>query len=44
MRDERERLLDVLEAIERIEKYGARGKAALRFCRTWDKRVNDRRL
>lgn len=28
MRSERERLLDVLEAIERIEKYAGRGKAA----------------
>jgi uncharacterized protein with HEPN domain len=28
MRSERERLLDILEAIERIEKYAARGKAA----------------
>ena len=26
MRSERERLLDILEAIERIEKYAARGK------------------
>jgi hypothetical protein len=26
MRSERERLLDILEAIERIEKYTARGK------------------
>ncbi len=25
MRDDRERLLDILEAIERIEKYAARG-------------------
>ncbi len=28
MRSERERLLDILEAIERIEKYAAQGKAA----------------
>jgi uncharacterized protein with HEPN domain len=28
MRSERERLLDILEAIERIEKYSARGKSA----------------
>jgi uncharacterized protein with HEPN domain len=28
MRNERERLLDILEAIARIEKYAARGKAA----------------
>jgi uncharacterized protein with HEPN domain len=28
MRSDRERLLDILEAIERIEKYAARGKAA----------------
>ncbi len=27
MRSERERLLDILEAIERIEKYAAKGKA-----------------
>lgn len=26
MRDERERLVDILEAIEKIEKYAARGK------------------
>ena len=26
MRNERERLLDILEAIERIEKYAAKGK------------------
>ncbi len=26
MRDDRERLLDILEAIERIQKYAARGK------------------
>jgi uncharacterized protein with HEPN domain len=28
VRDVRERLLDILEAIERIERYAARGKAA----------------
>ena len=28
MRSERERLLDILEAIERIEKYAAKGKSA----------------
>jgi uncharacterized protein with HEPN domain len=28
MRDARERLLDMLEAIERIERYAARGRAA----------------
>jgi uncharacterized protein with HEPN domain len=28
MRSERERLLDILEAIERIEKYAVRGKTA----------------
>jgi len=28
MRSERERLLDILEAIERIEKYAARGKSS----------------
>jgi uncharacterized protein with HEPN domain len=28
MRSERERLLDIFEAIERIEKYAAQGKAA----------------
>jgi uncharacterized protein with HEPN domain len=28
MRSERERLLDIMEANERIEKYAARGKAA----------------
>ena len=28
MRDDRERLLDILEAIARIEKYGARGRGA----------------
>lgn len=29
MRDDRERLRDVLEAIERIEKYAVRGQEAL---------------
>ena len=29
MRDDRERLLDVLDAIERIEKYADRGRSAL---------------
>ena len=28
MRDDRERLLDILEAIERIKKYAARGREA----------------
>jgi uncharacterized protein with HEPN domain len=28
MRDERERIIDILEAIERIEKYAASGKDA----------------
>jgi uncharacterized protein with HEPN domain len=28
MRDDRERLADILEAVERIEKYAARGRAA----------------
>lgn len=28
MRNERERLLDVLEAIERIERYAAKGETA----------------
>jgi uncharacterized protein with HEPN domain len=28
MRSNRERLLDILEAVERIEKYTVRGKAA----------------
>ncbi len=28
MRSERERLLDILEAIERIEKYAAKGRRA----------------
>lgn len=30
MRSERERLQDILEAIERIEKYAAKAKALLR--------------
>ncbi len=30
MRSERERLLDILEAIERIEKYAAKGKRAFK--------------
>ena len=30
MRDDRERLRDVLEAIERIEKYAVRGREALK--------------
>ena len=29
MRDDRERLTDILEAIERIEKYAIRGRVAL---------------
>ena len=29
MRDDRERLRDALEAIERIDKYAVRGRAAL---------------
>ena len=28
MRDDRERLLDILEAIDQIEKYAARGREA----------------
>jgi len=28
MRDDRERLFDILEAIERIDKYTARGRSA----------------
>jgi hypothetical protein len=28
MRDEKERILDILEAIERIQKYAARGRDA----------------
>lgn len=38
MRDDRERLLDMLEAIERIEKYAGRGKAAFEkdeLIQTW---------
>ena len=38
MRDDRERLQDVLEAIERIEKYASRGRAALfedELVQTW---------
>jgi uncharacterized protein with HEPN domain len=38
MRDERERLLDIQEAIERIEKYAARGKSAFEedeLLQTW---------
>ncbi|MBX3295183.1 MAG: DUF86 domain-containing protein [Acidobacteria bacterium] len=38
MRDDRERLLDVLEAIERIEKYTARGRSAFdddELIQTW---------
>jgi uncharacterized protein with HEPN domain len=38
MRDNRERLLDMLEAIERIEKYSIRGEAAFRLdelIQTW---------
>jgi len=38
MRDERQRLHDILEAIERIEKYAARGKAAFEedeLLQTW---------
>jgi uncharacterized protein with HEPN domain len=38
MRDERERLRDVVEAIERIEKYAARGRAAFEedeLIQTW---------
>lgn len=38
MRSERERLLDILEAIERIEKYAAEGKAAFdadELIQTW---------
>ena len=38
MRDDREKLLDVREAIERIEKYAARGRAALdddELIQTW---------
>jgi uncharacterized protein with HEPN domain len=38
MRDESERLQDILEAIERIEKYAARGRAAFdedELIQTW---------
>ena len=38
MRDDRERLLDILEAIERIEKYTARGRSAFdedELIQTW---------
>ena len=38
MRDDRERLLDILEAIERIEKYTARGRTAFvedELIQTW---------
>ena len=38
MRDESERLQDILEAIERIEKYAARGRAAFdedELVQTW---------
>lgn len=38
MRNERERLLDILEAIERIEKYGEEGKDAFEadeLIQTW---------
>lgn len=38
MRGERERLLDILEAIERIEKYAAEGKSAFEadeLIQTW---------
>jgi uncharacterized protein with HEPN domain len=38
MRDDRERLLDIQEAIERIEKYAARGKEAFEhdeLIQTW---------
>ena len=38
MRDESERLRDILEAIERIEKYAARGRAAFdedELIQTW---------
>jgi len=38
MRDDRERLLDVLEAIERIEKYAARGRESFErdeLIQTW---------
>lgn len=38
MRDDRERLLDIVEAMERIEKYTARGRAAFdddELIQTW---------
>jgi uncharacterized protein with HEPN domain len=38
MRDERERLLDMREAIERIEKYSAQGRTAFdadELIQTW---------
>lgn len=38
MRDDRERLLDILEAIERIEKYAARGRSVFdedELIQTW---------
>ena len=38
MRDDRERLQDILEAIERIERYAARGRSALyqdELVQTW---------
>ncbi|MBI5787339.1 MAG: DUF86 domain-containing protein [Candidatus Schekmanbacteria bacterium] len=38
MRDQRERLLDILEAIDRIERYAARGQAAFEsdeLIQTW---------
>lgn len=38
MRDDRERLLDILEAIERLEKYASRGRAAFEqdeLVQTW---------
>ena len=38
MRDDRERLLDIQEAIESVQKYAARGKAAFRndeLIQTW---------
>jgi uncharacterized protein with HEPN domain len=38
MRDDRERLLDIIEAIERIEKYTARGRSAFdedELIQTW---------
>ena len=38
MRDDRTRLQDILEAVEHIEKYGARGRAAFErdeLVQTW---------